>query len=231
MRNVTRGQEPQVLVENAETWTAELLAEVERCDGTDERVEDKFFDKYRRDEVRDELKRMYGGYCCYCEDSIEPVSYPHIEHRRSKRTWPPGAFAWDNLHLSCTQCNTLKGEKWNAAAPILDSCVDPIEQHLTYKFSATGLRRWPANDSRRGDTTIRHAGLNRGAPDGLPGARFRVVAGILDLILEIKAAGPGSPNARAFIEELEAKVTGQYGSMIAWIMKSFLDDEPAPDGQ
>lgn len=233
MRTVTRGPEPQVLVENGEAWTAELLAEIERCAATGEKVEDKFFDKYRKDEVRNELKRMYRGFCCYCEARISIVSYPHIEHRKPKRPIPSETFTWHNLHLACEKCNKAKGDRWSDTDPILDSCVDPIEQHLTYRESPTGLLRWPENNSRRGDTTITHTRLNRDGQDGLPGRRLMLFAETLGMIRDIKKtdqANPGSATVHAMVAELQLKVTGEYGTVFAWTMAEYLDDELAAVG-
>ena len=219
MRNVARAPEPQVLVRTRKVWAEQLCEEIERCRQTGEKVADKFFDKYQHDDIRDALSSMYRKYCCYCEAKITTVSYAHIEHRKPKRKFCEEAFLWDNLHFACEKCNEAKGQKWKAGAPILDACVDPIDHHLTYRESNTGLRRWPANESARGQMTIDHARLNRESQDGLPGDRTAVYMETLRSIhyinrLEIER--PGSPTVRACVAELRDNFDGQFGSVIAW---------------
>lgn len=227
MRRVKRGPQPTSLKRHGNNWTRALQTEIVRCAPTQERVDDKFFNEYKRPDIREALRGMYRNLCCYCEGQINLVSYDHIEHRKPKRRFPDEAYSWSNLHLACEKCNKKKGAKWKESAPILDASIDPIEEHLTYEEGDTGLRRWPANKSKRGDTTIRHTDLNRGDMDELPGARARVYMECLKTIRRINTAerqDRGSPEARASLEELLAKAQGQFGSVIVWALDQFLAD-------
>ena len=228
MRNVARAPEPQVLVRYRKVWTGQLCAEIERQGQTGEKVADKFFDKYKHDDIRDALSNMYRKYCCYCEAKITIVSYAHIEHRKPKRKFYKDAFLWNNLHLACEKCNKAKGRKWKVGAPILDASVDPIDQHLTYRESSTGLRRWPANESARGETTIDDADLNREGPDGLPGDRAAVFLETLKTIREINEKRT-SATVRSSVAELRDKFDGQFGSVIAWALKCWLRKDLAEE--
>ena len=217
MRNVSRSSKPRSLSQNARQWTTELLAEIRRSKQSGRPVPDSYYDKYRKDDVRDALVNMYGGYCCYCEGRIGDVSYYHIEHRKPKREFPRDTFNWENLHLSCVVCNTAKNEKWNKRESILDAVDDvPITDHLTYREGESGVRRWPL--SARGTTTVEHAQLDRTSPANLPWRRAEILLETLRVIREIKVA-PQSPENRAKRRELVAKTTGEYGSLIAWAMQ------------
>lgn len=66
--------------------------------------------RYKYTDVRDALDKIYHGKCAYCE-TFDPS--PHVEHYRPKRGgyyWL--AYSWDNLIISCSKCNTTKGDKF-----------------------------------------------------------------------------------------------------------------------
>jgi hypothetical protein len=219
MRNVQRDDMPDSLVQNANKWRAQLLREIRACYRTGRTVSASFFDRYRQPDVRQALRKMYRGLCCYCEGRIGDVSFDHIEHHKPKIKFPQDTFNWDNLHLACEKCNTAKGNKWSETAPILDAVFDnPLADHLTYRESETGLRRWPMSD--RGTTTVEHADLDRDGWDGLPGTRLRVYVETLRIIREMKK-NPQAPEAQAVRRELEEKAKMEYGTVIAWAVKEW----------
>jgi 5-methylcytosine-specific restriction endonuclease McrA len=219
MRSVQRSDMPDSLVQNANRWRSHLLREIRACRDTRRKVPASYFDKYKQPDVREALRKMYGGLCCYCEGRIKDVSFDHIEHRKPKSKYPGDTFRWDNLHLACQQCNTAKGNKWSGAAPILDAVLDsPLADHLTYRESATGLRRWPKSD--RGNTTVEHADLDRDGWDGLPGTRARVLLETMRVIREIKE-NPEAPASQAVKRELLDKAGMEYGTVIAWAVEKW----------
>ncbi len=164
MRNVDRGSKPASLVKNAATWTRELLQEIKNAESDGTKVEDKYYSKYNKADVKKALEAMYGRRCCYCEAQVRVVTKGHIEHRKPKKgpnAFPKLTFEWDNLHLACPACNQAKGKKWNAANEILDAVNDrPIAAHLTYEIEGVGVFRSATPTSRRGKTTVEPADLN-----------------------------------------------------------------------
>lgn len=226
MRTVKRRPKPGSLRRNAGRWKRELLAEISRRQRTREPVPSRFFDRYRQKDVRDSLRQMYDDRCCYCEETINIVAFEHIEHRKPKARFPADTFEWDNLHLACPKCNGAKVDKWNVRAPILDAVVDhPIETHLGYKESRLGLLRWPESD--RGETTIEHADLDR---PGLRQVRVEIYMETLKTIRDINESQRqqrGSAIVRAMIRELRAKCYERFGSVIAWAMNEWLDQNDA----
>lgn len=85
---------------------------------TSARKNEKFeFSAYNNDEVKAALKRLFNGKCAYCESPILTITVGDIEHFRpkaavvtdDKKTLKPGyywlAADWDNLLLSCNNCN------------------------------------------------------------------------------------------------------------------------------
>lgn len=99
------------------------LASLVRKAADGEKLSDDDFEGYGSPEVKDALYRMHHHKCCYCEKRIEKDN-EDVEHFRPKRraNRSPGsrdrsgywwlAFTWDNLLLSCRQCNTKKGFKF-----------------------------------------------------------------------------------------------------------------------
>jgi len=63
--------------------------------------------------IKEILRIIYHDCCVYCQSSSESGSFGHIEHFYPKN--PEKGFdgyrnVYENLHLSCQRCNTLKGE-------------------------------------------------------------------------------------------------------------------------
>jgi len=119
-------------------------------------------------------------------------------------------FEWDNLHLACQICNTSKGARWDEQYPILDCVKDPIKEHLSYRFGCLGPFRW--HHSRRGKTTIDHAGLNRPA---LLEQRKRV-ADRVECIREIIRTTTDSATREELRSLLRRETSGRYGSLVEW---------------
>lgn len=217
MRNVKRAKCPNSLLKNSTKWEQQLKAEISRCKGLNIRVDEKFFNRYNKKDVKNCLSRMYKNYCCYCESRINVVDYPHIEHRIPKRKYPDKCFEWENLHLACTKCNGIKGEKYNEEYSILDATLDiPIDDHLTYAWSIDTIMRRPKTN--RGETTINHTKLNR---QDLVQARFTILVSIMDVIDQVNQ-NPGTPDSRFKKKELYKRTSGEYGTIISWAMISYL---------
>ena len=66
MRYVKRAEKPLSLSLYAEQWTKELLAQIEDK-GAYSKVDAEYKERYRQEDVKKALERMYTGHCCYCE--------------------------------------------------------------------------------------------------------------------------------------------------------------------
>ena len=219
MKNVERAPQPDSLKNNAAKWKRDLLNKINECKKTKEEVPSSFFNQYKKEDVSLALNIMYRGACCYCEVRVEPASFRNIEHLKPKNAenFPELTFEWENLHLSCNQCNTFKGTKYNKTNPILDPCKDiPVEKHLSYKPSKIGVLR--ESITNRGTTTVNHAKLNR---EGLRKGRGETLFVILELIGKIND-NPTHPNTSTAIEELELLSKEEYGSLISWAMEKYM---------
>jgi len=212
MRNVKRLPKPTSLG-NASKWKKALLDKIKECKKVGTKVPRSFYNKYKKSDVRKALEDMYEGLCCYCEGRVGVVEFGHIEHRKPKTEYPQETFDWDNLHLACTTCNTLKGDKYDTKYPILDAVNDsPISSHLDYE------NYWREAVSKRGETTIEHTQLNR---EGLRNVRKEVLWEVLKLISEIKRHSD-SPAALLKKQQLKEMHKGEFGSLVNWATETFL---------
>ena len=222
MRKVRRGPLPEALRKNSKRWTRELLKAIEDSKVSGEKVPDKYYDKYKHNDVKEELLRMYGDgefcYCCYCESIINDVSYEQIEHRmpkkKSKDMYPKKTFDWNNLHLVCGKCNGKKGNKYDVKHPILDATKDSIKTHLGYKLSAAGKGVYRETLTKRGITTVEHADLDRSS---LRKARLKVWLAINLAIDEIDRLG-SDPRVYTSKRMLRDMTKDEHGSLIEFLL-------------
>ncbi len=70
---------------------------------------EKFVGSDRYTKIREELSDLYNNKCAYCEKDCDST---HIEHYRPKSIYYWLAYSWDNLLLSCHECNTKKSDKF-----------------------------------------------------------------------------------------------------------------------
>lgn len=183
MIKVERTAIPDSLKKNAAVWTNELLNQIQ-LKGCYSKVSSTYKDRYKQNDVKLTLEKMYGEKCCYCEGIIGQSSYEHIEHIKPKglERFHNLSFDWENLHWSCQICNHKKLDQWNEGAPILDPCLDDPEKHID--FNLVTCEAIAVDGSLRAETTINHVQLNR---DKLVKARKRVKNRLLRYILQVKA--------------------------------------------
>lgn len=67
---------------------------------------------YKPDDVKNALYNLYHKKCGYCEKSILDFD-KHVEHYRPKSIYFWLSLSWDNLMLSCPQCNIKKNNKFD----------------------------------------------------------------------------------------------------------------------
>ncbi|MCU0341434.1 MAG: TIGR02646 family protein [Spirosomaceae bacterium] len=162
MIKVERLNKPQVLVQNAASWTRKL-------ENAKTKLEiDKAESKYRHEEIKNTLKAMFHGKCAYCESQILHIDYGHIEHFRPKRNpkFRHLTFEWTNLLLACGVCNSRenKGTKFPEEAengPLINPSDDNPAQHFDFIFDDITKIASIYGSTLRGELTERVLGLNR----------------------------------------------------------------------
>lgn len=155
MIRLTKGAKPQALIDHAASWTRDLLASIQRNDGT----YDDFVKEYNKPAIKRALEAETYGKCMYCEGRIKALGYNHIEHIKPKdRTkYPELTFEWENLGIACNVCNGNKGEEFDAALPY----VNPYEEDPSTHFVSSGAFVFHSPNNARAKLTELKIQLNR----------------------------------------------------------------------
>jgi len=210
MRNVPRSiEKPASLRKSARNWTKTLLREVRKANRTGAKVLSRYYEKYKQEDVRSSLEKMYRNLCCYCECRVKPAAFPNIEHRKPKDLFPESTFDWCNLHLTCQQCNTFKSNKWDYDNTILDAVDDPVSEHLTYEDYYC---KWK---TLRGQTTIEHPKLNR---DDLLNARKEIIVKAFTLVDTYRRNNRDFSKADVIRAKMREFAAGEFGSFFEYVM-------------
>ena len=149
MIRLTKGASPQLLLNRAAQWTAELLTEI--ADGSDKVAYRK--SKYNQPEIKDAVKAETFNKCAYCESDPLHVTYGDIEHIIPKASQPELTFEWSNLTLACDRCNTKKGD--------IDGLLDPFNCDPSEHFTFFGPMILHNEGSRIAETTRTVLDLDR----------------------------------------------------------------------
>ena len=150
MRHIERCNKPDVLERNADRWLQDFKASgAARPDNS----------KYAHPQVRDYLKNMSHCKCFYCENPLKGIP-SEVDHHIEVSVDPDKSFDWDNLYLSCHNCNHKQNEFCIPSVETLDPCSDSddeIKQHLTFDREQI----LPVGISVKGQKTIQKYHLDR----------------------------------------------------------------------
>ena len=125
MIRIELGAEPQILVQNSESWGREYELAIANGDANKPQ-------RYRHKDIREALRHETRGKCAYCESLFEHVSFPNIEHILPKSKAPLLVCVWSNLTLACSRCNTSKSDFYEERAPLLNPYIDTVDVELTF---------------------------------------------------------------------------------------------------
>lgn len=125
MRHIKRFPKPEILEKKAVEWTNHFVA-------SDKKRPDN--SKYAHAEIRTQLNSMSFHKCFYCETILEEGTgeidhYVEVTERRDL------AYEWENLNLTCQNCNKKVPNTSIAVTDALNPCLhtdEEIEQHLTF---------------------------------------------------------------------------------------------------
>jgi hypothetical protein len=153
MIKLTKLECPDILSQNRESWTTELMCYIDRGENPPSRV----VNRYNRHEIKSALKRETNGKCAYCESYIEHVDYGDTEHIKPKSKYPNLTYEWENLTYACRKCNTNKRDEYDENCPP----INPYIEHPCGFLFAAGAYIWHLPGSKRGELTEILLKLNR----------------------------------------------------------------------
>lgn len=130
MRHINRLPIPLILASKHDEWQAKYVSklttnETLRPDGS----------KYGHKEIRERLNSCSFNKCFYCESKLTG-SLREIDHYIEVSIDHSKAFDWDNLYLSCTNCNDKIDHNTIPVSDALNPCVDSdeeIQRHITFE--------------------------------------------------------------------------------------------------
>ncbi|MBQ4387906.1 MAG: hypothetical protein II822_09930 [Prevotella sp.] len=136
MIRIQKSAEPQVLIENKEQWTNNLMELVAKYKGYNKippKIRDAAIRYYKHEDIVNALKGNSGNAkCVYCESYVDVTCYANIEHYHPKSIYPNETFCWDNLFVGCTRCNTPKNSFDTGQEPFVHPVEDAPEEYLTF---------------------------------------------------------------------------------------------------
>ena len=122
MRNTPKLPPPEILITSKATWDDALKL----------KVTDYNKNKYRHPEIKQLLILECNSKCVYCESRIGHNCPGDIEHKIPKSKRIDLIFDWDNMTISCTECNRRKDEYYDPACMFLDPNRDDVENRIQH---------------------------------------------------------------------------------------------------
>ena len=160
MVSIKRLEKPQILKERADEWTQKFLARVQEAK-THHRTQPRPNNRqYAHKEIVKTLQAMSFQKCFYCETLLnEPGIKQNVDHYIEVSEQPELAFEWENLYLSCVECNEKVP---NMTIPCKET-IDPCDTRLNFSEHMTFDDEFIAanNGSELGLLTIQKYQLNR----------------------------------------------------------------------
>jgi len=122
MRKVPKSPEPQVLIDNKDSWRTAFKSNPSRHNGN----------KYRHLGIKKALLDETYEKCVYCESKIGHNCAGDTEHKIPKSKRPDLIFVWSNMTIACSECNRRKSDYYDPACMFLDPNIDNVEDLLMH---------------------------------------------------------------------------------------------------
>lgn len=199
MIKIKKLPKPQILVDNAETWTNEYCYYLKNGEEPSKQIATR----YQNSTIKETLEKETGKKCAYCESKFKHISYGDIEHilPKNKDARPDLYVDWDNLTLACEQCNRSgKHSYYDPALPLINPYSDDPQKHL----QDIGPLILPILGDQRAWTTVNLINLNRSALVEQRQERLKNIDNLLNLWFN--ATDPCSKKI------LETQLREEYGA-------------------
>ena len=148
MRRIEKTACPDVLEQHGGQWLQEFLAKPSN---------ETRRSRYRHPEIKEHLKKETFGKCVYCESKIGHNTPGDTEHIRPVKKFVREIFVWENLTISCAECNRRKGDYYDGNCMFLNPYTDNVEDMIVH-FGP--LVSWEIGNERA-ETTIRKLELDK----------------------------------------------------------------------
>lgn len=208
LRNLVKTEEPPILQQNKDTWTAAYIE-----DSTNPTK--KY--RYRHPDIKSALVEETSSKCVYCESKIGHNTPGDVEHKIPSSEDRTKHFEWENLTIACTECNRRKNRYYSPDVPFLDPYNNDVELSLVHHGPIVCWR----NGDVSAETTVRILELHNSERRSLIDQKISKIAQ-MNAILERMNNAP--PLLRSLLEvqldELRAK-DSEYSGMIISIGNTY----------
>ncbi len=175
MRRFVRTSVPDWLDEKWEDWGKEWQNKYAKNKKSSEFTWRKYKGFGHSDLIK-KLGKMTQNHCSFC-DAYPLVSRlkPTIEHFEPKIVSPLIAYKWDNLYISCYNCNSSKGDYFSTELLKPDANDYDFAKYFVFDNFTGNIKPNPqANftDIKRAETTIETYGFNK---NGKPADRIEEI--------------------------------------------------------
>ena len=212
MRNIKKLTIPDVLAEKKAEWDATVLANPSEYNKN----------RYRHPDIKTRLLEETACKCVYCESKIRHNCPGDIEHKVAKSIRLDLIFDWENMTISCTECNRRKSEYYEPTCMFLDPNVDNVESMILH----VGPFVFSAPSTPRAETTVRLLEL-----DSMDG-RHELIARKLERLEQTKhlveriTAQTSAPLKKLLLDSLEedCSTSAEYSGMVKAFLKGTLPD-------
>jgi len=203
MIKLNKLSEPQLLRNNRAAWEQALRDH--EANGTEPTKTD--LNRYGHQDIKSVLLAETNEKCAYCESIFRHIYPGDVEHITPKRNGIEFRFAWDNLTISCSTCNTCKGVK--------EGLVDPYVDDPEALFQQAGPLMLAIPESNKAMATEIALTLNRQALIERRATRLKA----LSLILKIALDQTDENYREILLDELRIKETSndaEFAAMSRW---------------
>ncbi len=176
MRHVDRLPKPDILEKKHDEWLEKYMKK--RESNPSARPDSS---KYGNPSIKKCLHSSSFGKCFYCETKLNETSI-EIDHCKEVHIFPELAYTWDNLYMSCSNCNDKMDCQAIPIEEVLDPCKDSdeeIQANITFEDECI----YSQPNSEKGMKTIQKFRLNT---DSLDLRRSRWLRQIANEALEIR---------------------------------------------
>lgn len=212
MRNVPKLPEPGILIEKKEEWKSALSVN----------PSDTNKNHYRHREIKQTLLTETNDKCVYCESKIGHNCPGDIEHKIPKSIRQDLIFAWDNMTIACSECNTKKGEYYNPQCMFLDPNTDDVENLVQH----VGPLVFNRPGDERSEVTVRILQLNslKDRPKLIDRKMERIenIKNLLELIAKTKNLTLKSFYRKELTEDCE--ISSEFSGMVKTYVEGLPDN-------
>lgn len=156
MIKLTKGPKPQILIDNADQWTAEYLAYL----SAGQKPSDTIAHRYNHTDIKASLETETHEKCAYCESKFKHIDFGDIEHiLPKKKTARPDLYVeWNNLTLACEVCNRInKKDYYDPQIPLINPYIDNPDNYFLFIGAIISAK----DNNTRGYITESTLDLNR----------------------------------------------------------------------